>query len=350
MARKLPISIIIFCGFLLAISCQPSTGNSRAFYYWKSQFALSPAEQKELLDLGISKLYIKFFDVTWNEPQAAAQPAAKLRSDSSSLNWLGRQKIELIPTVFITNQTLLKLTDDQLPGLAGKINALLESLLPASAAKKLQEIQLDCDWTAQSKDRYFQLLTLLRQQPLFKDRSISATIRLYQCKYSGKTGIPPVNKGLLMCYNMGNLKNPQTNNSILETAELNKYSSGLHNYPLPLDIALPLFEWRVLFRNNSYAGLINDLPDQLLESPDLASTKKNRSEILKDTLLNGYALKKGDVLRKEDSRPSELLASLALLGRKLPKASRTLALYHFDSITLSKISRNDLENIYSSLP
>ncbi len=75
---------------------------------------------------------------------------------------------------------------------------------------------------------------------------LSATIRLHQVKYFETTGVPPVKSGMLMFYNTGDLENPSEENSILniETAEL--YLSGLEDYPMQLDIVLPLFSWAVV--------------------------------------------------------------------------------------------------------
>ena len=143
---------------------------------------------------------------------------------------------------------------------------------------------------------------------------ISATIRLHQIKFLAKTGVPPVSKGLLMCYNMGNLKNPATKNSIIETEELKKYIDNLAAYPLPLDVALPLFNWKVLFRNNTYAGLIQNLPDSLLTNPFI-SKAGNRYLFLKDSLLAGYPFKKGDVLRNEQSEYSEIISTAGAISK-----------------------------------
>ena len=124
--------------------------------------------------------------------------------------------------------------------LAGKICKLLASIYQNNLNKPY-EIQFDCDWTETTKEKYFHLLKLARarlNQFGFSTAKISATIRLYQCKYLFKTGVPPVDKGMLMCYNMGNLKNPGTKNFILESYELRKYISSLNTYPLQLDVAV----------------------------------------------------------------------------------------------------------------
>jgi hypothetical protein len=176
---------------------------------------------------------------------------------------------------------------------------------------------------------------------------ISATIRLYQCKYRSKTGVPPVDKGMLMCYNMGDLKNPETKNSILEAGELKKYISSLDTYPLELDIAFPLFGWEVLFRGNRFAGLINDLPDSLLQNNRAIQRKGGLSYVLSDTVIDRYSLKKGDMLREEQSDYQEIIRSCQFIEDKIKPADRSIILYHLDSLTLSKFSIHEMEAIFN---
>ncbi|MBP6286855.1 MAG: hypothetical protein KA409_08065, partial [Ferruginibacter sp.] len=119
-------------------------------------------------------------------------------------------------------------------------------------------------------------------------------------------------------------------------------------YPLPLDLALPLFDWKVLYRNNSYAGLIQNLPGNCFTD---AFTKRsgNRYEILKDTLLNGYELRKGDLIRDEQSDLKEILAAANEAGSRLKNTQLRVSLYHLDSVILNKYTTNELESIYNSL-
>jgi hypothetical protein len=349
MARTLVKSSIIFCSILFFLSCRQNRTTERAFYYWKSNFKTGTNEQEALRELQVKKLYVKFFDVAWDARLERPYPLAQISFDTVSLNRVKQQGIEIIPAVFITNETLEQIRAETVPELAERINFLLKELLMNNAITDIREIQIDCDWTASTKEKYFELLRQLKILPLFLERQLSATIRLYQCKYHDKTGIPPVNKGLLMCYNMGNLKNPGTNNSIIEADELSKYIGNLNAYPLPLDIAFPLFEWKVLFRNNAYAGLIQALPDSLLNKPGIFSKNANRFELQVDTVLQGYELKKGDVLRREESSFEEIIQSIKVLSPQLATPNFTISLYHLDSLPLSKFKKDELEAIYNSL-
>jgi hypothetical protein len=311
-----------------------------AFYYWKSVFKLSGFEKKYLDSLGIKTIYIKFFDVGWEEASKQPQPKAKIIFADTSY-----KKYNIIPTVFITNECIQKTDSSGILYLADNIIALIKNTDSANNITAVKEIQIDCDWTAATKDNYFALLKRIKQSV---NTSISATIRLHQVKFITKAGVPPVDKGLLMCYNMGNLKNPATQNSIIETEELKKYTSTLSLYPLPLDIALPLFGWKVLFRNNVYKGLIENLPDSIL-SNTVVSKKTNRYTLLKDTALSGYSLQKGDILRNEQSTYTEILSTAGEVNSHLKNSAPHVVLYHLDSVILKKHSLHELENIFNSM-
>lgn len=312
-----------------------------AFYYWKSDFRMTGFEKHQLDTLQIKTLYIKFFDVDWDDATQEALPKAKISFNDSTY-----KSFAIIPTVFITNECIQKIDSLQMPALAEKINTLIAQIVLTAQLVNIQEIQFDCDWTAATKEKYFLLLGSFKKlQPI---TPISATIRLHQIKFMGKTGVPPVDRGLLMCYNMGNLKNIATKNSIIETEELKKYTASLTTYPLSLDVALPLFNWKVLFRKNVFVGLLENLPDHALNKT-FTSQKDNRFEILQDTLLYGYDLKKGDVLRDEQSDYTEILSAAGEITKRLKNTQLRVSLYHLDSLILKKYSTHELETVFNSL-
>jgi len=313
-----------------------------SFYYWKSVLSLTNFEKQKLDSLKVKTIYIKFFDVDWDEAMKKPVPVAKLQASSYKL----QGGISIIPTIFITNECIQKIDTSQVKKLSENIYTLILEIRQANGFDSIPEIQIDCDWTESTKEKYFLLLNNLK--PLTTNHKLSATIRLHQIKFLSKTGVPPVDRGLLMCYNMGNLKNPSTNNSILETEELKKYTANLSRYPLPLDVAFPLFNWKVLYRNNQYSGLIQNLPDTVFNSSFCTQTG-NRFKIIKDTLLAGYELRKGDMLRDEQSDIKEVLASANEISRYLKNTFLRVSLYHLDSVILSKYSTHELESIYNSL-
>lgn len=343
------LRLLILCTLFSCNEKKEPRNIEPSFYYWKSIFNLNEFEKQKLDSLKVKTIYLKFFDVDWDEVTRKPLPVAKLQVT-------GKEQLKgfsIISTVFITNECIQKIDSSQVKQLAENIYSLILEIKQANGFDSIPEIQIDCDWTEATKEKYFLLLNNLKLQTTNLPTGqagykLSATIRLHQIKFLSKTGVPPVDRGLLMCYNMGNLKNPATNNSILKMAELKKYTGNLSRYPLPLDVAFPLFNWKILYRNNIYSGLIQGLPDAAFSS-SFCSKSGNRYQVLKDTLLQGYDLKKGDMLRDEQSDIKEVLAAAGEISRHLKNTPLRVSLYHLDSVILSKYSTHELESIYNCL-
>jgi hypothetical protein len=333
------LSFAVFFSLLLSAgSCSNKTekiGELRGFYYWKTNFILPQTLRQSLHNLKVAHLYVKHFDVTWEERDKQAIPVALLNmQDTLPAN------IKITPVVFITLEALRNTEVHQIPVLAEKMGNLLEKLSGSSANYLADEIQIDCDWTMQTRDAYFTLLKELKQHAFFKGRTLSVTIRLHQVKYINEAGIPPADRGLLMCYNMGNLRDPSAKNSIIDPATFSSYTGRLNDYPLPLDFALPLFDWWVWFRNREYYGLIHagNLPPQL--------GRGRVTGFSKDTSVNGYHFLPGDRVRHENSPVSSLIKITESLPARFRSGKSKLILYHLDSASLSNYSIHELEDIY----
>jgi hypothetical protein len=312
------------------------------FYYWKTNYRLNDFEKAHLDSLKTKTLYIRFFDIDWDENLKKELPAGQIQFYENP-----DTSFTAIPVVFITNESVRQLNAAAIPKLAANIISLVEKTCSSFSINKVQEVQIDCDWTAATKDNYFYLLNEIKKHSFLKNKKLSATIRLYQLKYADKTGVPPADKGLLMCYNMGNLKNPATDNSIIETAELKKYINSLSAYPLSMDIALPLFEWKVLFRNNNYAGLIQNLPDDSLKNNLSVKQSGNRHSFNQDTKVAGYSFLSGDMLRDEKSNYDEVLTAAKEIAGHLKNTRPRVVFYHLDSVILKKYTSHELQTVFN---
>jgi hypothetical protein len=328
------VFMTLFMAIALFGSCDQAATNkaTASFYYWKSVFRLGDAERKAMAALEVKNLYIKFFDVVWEASAKKAVPVAVIQFEDSI-----PAGTTVIPTIFITNETLEQLSDSALAPLATNLVQFVQQLCTRENLQLIPELQIDCDWTATTRDRYFSLLRKIRKEPFLQQKTLSATIRLYQLKFAHKTGIPPVDRGLLMCYNMGNLKSPATKNSIIEAAELRKYIANLAGYKLPMDVALPLFDWYVWFGEYQYKGLIRS------EALPALPLKNNRVKFAKDTTINGYDFKRNDVLRFENSPLAEINTVADAVREKLPDKPFRVSFYHLDATTLSHYDIKELE-------
>lgn len=308
----------------------------RSFYYWRTVFNLTPTERKALTDLKVQNLYVKFFDVDWDAATRSAQPVAK-----SIFSQAPPASLTVTPVVFITQEPLQKLDTIGLNTLAVNIANLLANVSANNKLRLSAEVQIDCDWTQTTKAAYFHFLQRLKQQPFFRGKTVSATVRLHQLKFISLNGVPPVDKGLLMCYNMGNLRHPQTKNSILDVAELKKYINNIDDYPLPLDVALPLFHWWVLFNGDTYKGLLREF------EPDGDWKNRRQIEFRRDTTVNGYTFKAGEWLRREGSETTAVKEAVEAVAAKLNGDGRTVILYHLSNRNLDKYPTHELESFYN---
>lgn len=93
----------------------------------------------------------------WTEEEAFPSPKGKLR-------WAQKpdSSFEIVPVVYVTNRTLLKADGQVLDSLSVKMADLIKRKLDEGGLPMPKEIQIDCDWTGRTKQRYSALLTKLQ--------------------------------------------------------------------------------------------------------------------------------------------------------------------------------------------
>lgn len=239
--------VLIF--FLTLFSCRKKElPNEIGFYYWKTNYHLTKYEEEYLHEHHVKKIYVRCFDIVLQGNNPIPE---------HPILWKDKPlpQVEYIPTVFIKNDVFLNRDTSLLKNLAEKTLTLCAQIF-SSQQLPLREIQFDCDWTKTTRDAFFYFLTYIKSKNLI----VSNTLRLYQYKYRHDAGIAPVDYASLMCYNMGNIKDVQAENSILNKKELSSYLSS-PSYPKPLNIALPIFHWTLVYQGNTFKGIVYDKPD-----------------------------------------------------------------------------------------
>lgn len=337
--RNLQLHSAVKTAFLLLFltSCTPNKKEiTPAFYHWQTNLTLTPIEKDYLQNLSIKKLYVKFFDVDWNGKAQEPLPVAEVVLDTADL-----EDIEIIPTIFITNRSLKNYPLEKMEELGGNILTKIYSL-----KKDPKEIQIDCDWSGTTKEKYFRLLSFFKKEIKKKNTQLSATIRLHQIKYFKKTGVPPVDRGMLMFYNVDDVKDYKTKNSILDLEVAKQYFVNFENYPLALDVALPIFSWGVLYRNGGMVKLINNLREEdLSDEAYFLRTDDIHFEVLKSTYLKGKYLYEGDVIRVESVSLKTLKESAQLLGSEIENPHLTISFYHLDTTTIKNYPYEKIEMV-----
>jgi hypothetical protein len=167
---------------------------ARAFYFWRTTFALSDRETAALAELGVTRLYVRVFDVGWSEADHRATPLGPpgraARDPTASRRRAG----------------------------AGGVRAR-GGAAPCGGRRA-------------------------RRPDLGRGRTP---------QYRERTGVPPVDRGMLMFYNMGKLSAEPGARSIYDADAAERYLARVGEYPLPLDLALPIWSWTVQVRDGAIA-------------------------------------------------------------------------------------------------
>ncbi len=336
------LSIILLLLLCLSACNRREKAITPAFYHWQTKFELSRDEIQYLQEMDMEKLYVKFFDVDWDYTQKRAIPKAVLKSDKT-LSTFG----QIVPTIFITNRTFLQMPAEQVPELAKKTQELIDIL---GTGQIFKEIQLDCDWSLKTRAKYFSFLRELRRVQANPATQLSATIRLHQLKHFKSTGIPPVDRGMLMVYNVGEVDEWLDNNSILSTETVNSYLIPFREYPLELDIALPIFAWGVVFRNGKMIRLINNLrKEDLTDTSIVSKIGQNRFQLKKSTYIKASYLYRGDKIRVESIAIDLLDETATSLAEFIHADQFSVSFYHLDSTTIKFYSHEQLQGIIQKL-
>ncbi|MDN5090877.1 hypothetical protein [Aliarcobacter butzleri] len=276
--KKIVILISLILVFALIVFSYNKTQKKDiqiSFYSWENSF-----EEQNINE----KLYIKVLDVNFS---------TKLELLKTNLKETPKN---FIPVIYITNETM-KNVDYSLVS-----KAILETL----KNYKFDEIQIDCDWSLSTKSNYFNLLEDLKEK---LNKTISATIRLHQIKYYTKTGIPPVDYGVLMYYNMSNIGDFNTKNSILDNEIAKKYHYNFDTYPLKLKLALPLYSQAIQFREEKAISLFEGVEEKDFNN-DFEKLENNRYKVLNSHYFKGRYIYKDDIFRLENSNEQDIKIAL----------------------------------------
>lgn len=343
-SRELLLAVILLVG---ACGSPPPEPSKRAFYYWRTTVALSPVELNALARLQIDRLYLRFFDVELGD-DGRARPLAKVAlAGGATLP----ASLEVVPVVFLRNQVLRGLDAAAARELAGKIwSEVAARALALDVAPR--ELQLDCDWTDGTREPYFALLRALRETARSQGVRLTATIRLHQVKYRERTGVPPVERGMLMFYNMGELGPDDGQRAVYDSGAAANYLARLPGYPLPLDVALPIFSWTLQLRSGRVEELLQSAdPAELDALPFLVRTGPARFAVSQTAFFHGALLRKGDELKTESLSPAELREAAAQVARFLAPlpfpAVRTVALFDLSQKNLARHDPSSLEEIFA---
>ncbi|MGV3696884.1 hypothetical protein [Flavobacterium sp.] len=339
---------ILFLGIvsLLLFSCSEENKVQkveRAFYYWKSDY-LGSGEQTNLKFYKAKKLYVKYFEIDYSEAMGN-YPFDKTRA--SGLNGRDFDSLSVVPTIFIKNEIFQYNKESDLEKLADNIVFLIDKYSEEHFGNMTvaKEIQIDCDWTKATKEKYFLLLKNIKD---ISKRDISCTLRLYPYKYPEIMGTPPVDRVTLMCYNLIKPLSDDNKNSILDLKELDSYLNLKKEYPVPLDVALPIYSWTHWYQNNRFAGLLT-LGSKEIEK-FATPIKPMWYEVTKDTTMNWDTyFRKGDQLKCEEINAKIINEAISIIKKNVAlKDGCTITLFHLDEHIINQYSNEEVNGFFTA--
>ena len=366
----LPITFSFACSSPSAK--QRTLTEQNSFCYWETQYN---ADTGLINTTGTNHFYLRYFDVDWDDVSQEAKPMASVYSyDAIS--------VKFTPSVFFTNKVFQKSTKQQLKQLSERVKKRVDErtaylgresfykddfyqnfkyknydsteYAKVDSAKKVYvkkfmskvtDVLIDCDWTDKTRDNFFYFVECLKKD--FADKEITVTLRLWQYKRNKPEDIPPVERCLLMCYNMQALNDYRVENSIASLGELKKYVSG-KKYPLKLDVALPIFNWAILFRNERFMGILGNVNKQDYDNNfiEYESLGNGRYCSLTDKVIGNFFIRKGDIIRIEDVGKEELHQMAEYLKSEIPfdKYSR-ITFFSWNNLFINNYGTDEIKNI-----
>ena len=276
MDAKSGIIAVVLLATVMMTGCQQSDmPQENAVYYWRTEWRTDSVERAFLQQYHINKIYCRYFDVVMNS-DGEPMPNATIRFVQDQL-----ANMKLIPTVFITEDCMHKAHN----GLAKKLVDRIVQMNETNDITGVDELQIDCDYTARSRKTYYDFLQAVRDEAKKHGIRLSTTIRLHQLSMP----VPPADYGVLMIYNTGDPNKFNERNPILDIRDVQPYLRYLANYELPLAAAYPTFRWIRNYQNLHLEHVAE--PDEILKVKE--AMEKKRPE-LRNTILT-YHLDKDNI-------------------------------------------------------
>lgn len=321
MTRRKYHYVLLLMPIIMLVSCRQQTDREHlySFYYWRTHLSLDSLELAALERSTGDNLYLRFFDV--DKVNGEIEPLGIIKDEY-------KQPLpkRVVPVIFITNRVWEGISQQEIELLAERIVASAGYIRNKFGFNEVTEVQFDSDWTASTRDAYFAFLTYVAD---LTGLEITTTLRMHQLKDSKIMGIPPVKKCYLMCYSADAPTDADISFPDMEL--LKSYMQYLEDYPIRLDIVLPIYS-RVLMTDQMGATQVHmGWTRKMLESSE---SFKKLSEgvfaVAEEGLFSGVYLSEGSLVDVEEIDPSLIKDARKLLESNL-KGNFNYVYYHLDS-------------------
>lgn len=315
--RSFAISALLLASLLIVMlaGCRGKESTAqprRSVYCWQTTFSPNDSAVAAFIrHKHVTHIYLRYFDVVMTN--GTPMPNA-------SVSVVGRvpKGVTVTPAVYITNECMRAIGQSHTGAkdLAEKILQRVGQMTSTLQLGPINELQIDCDWTITTRRTYFDFLSALRDLAHKQRLQLSTTIRFHQLTQP----VPPADRGVLMAYNTGDVRDINNRHPILNIADVKPYLHNLATYQLPLSTAYPIFSWHVLFRSRHFVGILHSDDD--------------------------YPILPGDKILSRSADLRHILEAHQTISELRPDAHDEIILYDLQTNNIKRFQASDYEKIY----
>lgn len=311
---------------------------NRSVYFYKTVWNPDSLEIDFLQKFSIKKIYMRFFDV--------APTKDGILVPNATIKFLKPipDNVQIIPTIFIVDNCL-RHNLSNLPIL------LKERIVQMCETNDIivNEVQIDCDWTKSTEDKFFWFLNELKNELTKENIILSSTIRLHQLA----SAQPPVEYGILMPYNAGQVTDYYCNNPILDFKDVKPYIKFIKNYQLPICVAYPNFKWQLQFRNKRLQNILydenlkNEFYYKQLDSLTYVAIRTRTISNSVGKVNKMSQVLPGDTILVRRSEIEAILKTKSELEKENPSVKCQTVIYDLNSKNINNLTTNEYEEIFA---
>jgi len=152
-----------------------------------------------------------------------------------------------------------------------------------------------------------------------------------------------------MYYNMGEINNSMIN-SIYDKTNAAKYDASLSHYPMPVDIALPIFRWGQQIRNGQVIQLLNKINASHFENDsNFIFVTTSRVLARRSCFKAGYYFMEKDEIKLESVSQQELLSMATEIKKNAAKKIPLVIFYELDSTNLVQYEKDIYKKVLGTI-
>ncbi len=316
--------ILLFIGLFFLSNCLQTNNKSNykniSFYIWNNQINISNDQKNYLDSLQTRCIYIKLVEFKKDE------------IIRSKLINVYDNHIQIIPVVRLDNYFLANTNYTN----AEKCEQLYQEVqqqINTFSKKKMNTIQLDCDYKSINLQAYQNILTSLKNNYHLE---VQITLNVYRT--ADLSHIPKADEYFIMLYDFYNASKIDIHNfEFLET-----YKNHLHSFPFKHQYVLPIFSRWVVYEKGKAQLDYQFNEDQIKNNSDIVYTGNGSYLVTKQLVINNQLINKDAIIVYQETTIDDLKNYTQFTKELSGEQSNQLILFAFNNQSPNKFPANTL--------